>query len=82
MIQEESAEAKNDCRSNVLRLADPPQRSERFNILAEVALGDSGGMRPFRLDDPRIDCIYADVPQSQFFGQRFCHRIDAALVAL
>src|SRR5205814_10377514 len=50
---------------DVLRLPDPPQRRLRLDLLAEVTLGDPGGVYASGLDHAGVDRIDADLARPE-----------------
>ena len=80
VIQAESSGGEEDRgRSDVLRLADAAERRLRFDLLAEVALGDPGGVHALRLHHAGVDRVDADLARAQLLGQRPRDGIDGGL---
>src|ERR1035438_424120 len=74
-----------DFRQLALRLPEAAESSHQahpdFGILAEIALQDSGAMRPFRFDHAGVDRVDTDLAWPQFFGERLRDRIHGGLRA-
>ena len=83
MTQPESSEARNTATlRNVVGLADATERRLCLDMLAEVALGETGGVQPFRLDHAGVERVHADFFRAEFLGERLVKASTAALVAL
>src|ERR1700722_5600825 len=57
---------ESHCRRNLLDLADPPERRDRFDPVAHVAFGHPCGNDAFGGDHAGIDGIDADLARRQF----------------